>query len=399
MNDKTSMNHVNEGTQTASATLPGLDALVANYATWQRHFSSGQRVGLLTNHTGRSLDSAPTLNVLRDLGLQVRALFAPEHGPAGTREGDIESSRTEDGLPVYSLYGATRRPAAAMLDGLDVVVCDIQDVGARFYTYPTTLAYMMEECARQRVAVVVLDRPNPLGGEIIEGPGLAKEWRSFVGHLEVPVRHGLTLGELARLHQADAGLDLELTVIPVANWTRSQQWPETRLPWIAPSPNLPDYAAAAWYPGLCLLEFSGVAVGRGTDAPFQILGAPWLEPERILKAMASWPALGVDIIGEAIEFVPTRAIYEGEVCQGIRFRVPNSDVPQYVVPLGLSLLATLHQTHPTEFNEEKLQAAQRLLGSPPVLESLRANDMETALRLADEDARAFAAQREGFLLY
>lgn len=218
------MNQASISADPTPATLPGLDALVSNYATWQHHFSSGQHVGLLTNHTGRSLGGTPTLTVLRDLGLQVHALFAPEHGPAGTREGDIESGRTDEGLPIHSLYGATRRPTAAMLSGLDVIVCDIQDVGARFYTYPTTLAYMMEECARHGVAVVVLDRPNPLGGEIIEGPGVAEAWRSFVGHLAVPVRHGLTLGELARLYQADAGLDLELTVVPVHNWHRAQQW-------------------------------------------------------------------------------------------------------------------------------------------------------------------------------
>lgn len=394
------MNHAIDSANAPPATLPGVDVVRADYVAWQHHFSSAQRVGLLTNHTGQNLQGTSTLAVLRELGIQVRVLFAPEHGPAGTREGDIESGQTADGLPIYSLYGTTRRPTPDMLAELDVVICDIQDVGARFYTYPTTLAYMMEECARYGVAVIVLDRPNPLGGEIIEGPGIAEEWRSFVGHLQVPVRHGMTLGELARLYQSDAGLDLKLTVIPVGNWHRAQQWPETKLPWIAPSPNLPDYVAAAWYPGLCLLEFSGMAVGRGTDAPFQIVGAPWLDPERILAAMASWPALVSNITGEAIEFVPPRALYEGEQCRGVRFQVGNdTGTPQYAVPLGLCLLATLHQTHPAEFNEEKLYAAQRLVGSPPVLEALKANDIDTALRLARDDAQAFAARREPFLIY
>lgn len=387
-------------TSSTPAILPGLDSLLSGQATARLHWLCAQRVGLLTNHTGRARDGLPTLEALRALGIQVSALFAPEHGPTGTREGNIESGHTEDGLPIYSLYGETHRPTAAMLEGLDAIIYDIQDVGARFYTYSTTLALVMEECARHGVAVVVLDRPNPIGGAVVEGPGIHDDCRSFVGHMDVPVRHGMTLGELARLHQTDAQLDLDLQIVPVANWQRSIYWPDTGLTWVAPSPNLPDYTSAAWYPGLCLLEFSGVAVGRGTEAPFQIIGAPWFDADRVLAAMHSW-LTNLGIAGEATEFTPTRAIYEGEKCRGLRFRMAtgSSNTPPCIVPLGLCLLATLHQAHPEEFNAEKLQRSRRLVGSPPVLEALVANDIPGALSMAEADAGEFAARRKPFLLY
>ncbi len=190
--------------------MPGLDALHAGHATSIKEFLRGQRVGLLTNHTGSTIDGTTALNVLGDLGIAVHALFSPEHGPSGNREGTVESGRTADGLPIYSLYGATRRPTDEMLAGITALVCDLQDVGARFYTYATTLAYTLEECARHKIPVVVLDRPNPLGGTVIEGPCLHDECRSFVGYLRVPVRHGMTLGELARLHCEDERIDLDL---------------------------------------------------------------------------------------------------------------------------------------------------------------------------------------------
>jgi uncharacterized protein YbbC (DUF1343 family) len=211
--------------------------------------------------------------------------------------------------------------------------------------------------------------------------------------------HGLTLGEIAQLHRTQQDLDLDLRVVRVQNWTRAIRWPDTGLPWIAPSPNLPDYEAAAWYPATCLLEFSGVSVGRGTHAPFHIVGAPWMDAMRVLEAAASWPASVRDAVRlESIEFVPSRAVHEGELCRGIRLRADRVEhVP--LVPLGLALLHALHSTHPEEMNEEKLNAARPLIGSLRVLEALRTGDLEAAITVADRDAQDFQRERAPFLLY
>jgi len=378
----------------------GLDNLQGGNTPEIHSLLAGCKIGLLTNHTGRTRNNRTTQDTLEGLGLNVVALYTPEHGPTGTREGDIESGKTAAGLPVHSLYGESRRPSSNVLADIDVFVCDIQDVGARFYTYATTLAYCMEACAEHGIPVVVLDRPNPLGGELIEGPLVDEEQRSFVGYLRIPIRHGLTLGELAQWHRRDAGLDLDLRIVPVAAWMRDMSWPSTGLQWPVPSPNLPHYESAAWYPGACLLEFSGVAVGRGTETPFQIVGAPWFEPSRVLRDMEAWPdAVREQFTAEAVKFTPTRAIFETELCHGLRFRTPDSGVPANPVSLGLALLSSLHRTHPAEFGDDKLQAALQLLGSVAVLEMLRGGDIAGAVELAELDAARFRAERQGILMY
>jgi uncharacterized protein YbbC (DUF1343 family) len=259
----------------------------------------------------------------------------------------------------------------------------------------------MEECATYGVEVVVLDRPNPLGGSVIEGPLLEAAQRSFVGYLDVPVRHGLTMGELALLHRKQAGLNLDLEIVKVEGWQRSTTWPATQLPWRAPSPNLPDYPAAAWYPGLCLLEFCSLSVGRGTAAPFQILGAPWLEPAKVLPAMRDWPdELQQSFQATALEFVPTRATFEGEACRGLHFTTSDANsVPAQPVALGLALLSTLHATHPDVFDAGQLHKSLPLLGSSRVLQQLQEGDIAGAWQSAQDDARTFGVQREPFLLY
>ncbi len=363
----------------------------------------GKRIGLVTNHTGRTKSGVSTLEILRLLKLQVSALFSPEHGPHGTCEGDIESARSDDGTPIYSLYGATRRPTDVMLENLDALVFDIQDVGARFYTYSTTLAFCMEECAARGLSFVVLDRPNPLGGDCVDGPIVTEEARSFIGHLQVPVRHGMTLGELALWHRADAALDLDLHVVPVANWRRSMLWPDTGLSWIAPSPNLPDFESTRWYPATCLLEFSNISVGRGTSSPFQIIGAPWLNAQFLISASTSWPAeIRRGITLKAINFTPKHSVFEGENCRGLWLQVrENAGFVDGGPPVasGLALLQTLFQTHPTHFGEEQLQAALPLLGSPRVLERLRSGSLEEAVAYSEEDVSLFQMQRAPYLMY
>jgi uncharacterized protein YbbC (DUF1343 family) len=386
----------------SSPVLPALDRIHQNDVALQSLLVQCRQasLGLLTNHTGSTREGNSALEVLQAQNCRVQTLFSPEHGPQGTLEGNIESSRSEEGLPIYSLYGATRRPTAEMLDGLDIFVCDLQDVGARFYTYASTLAYAMEECATRGIKVLVLDRPNPLG-DLVEGPLLEAEHRSFVGYFDIPICHGMTMGELALWHRKHAKLDLDLEIVEVANWQRTTKWPTTQLPWRVPSPNLPDYHAAAWYPGTCLLEFSKISVGRGTVAPFQIIGAPWLESHKVLDAIQKWPAeLRTMYQAEAIEFVPTRATFEGETCRGLHFSTPENDnVPSQPVALGLALLATLHATHPQEFDDAQLQKSRLLLASSRVTNILQQGDIEAAWQIARNDAQEFRTQRQPFLLY
>ena len=385
---------------TSSSVLPGLDDLLSADGSGLLPILRGRRLGLLTNHTGRARQGGSTLSALRALGLQVCALFSPEHGIEGRREGEISSSQTKDKLPIFSLYGKTRRPTDEMLRGVEILVCDLQDVGARFYTYASTLAHAMEECAAREIAVVVLDRPNPLGGETIEGLALDKNARSFVGYLDVPIRHGLTLGELALLFQSDANLKVQLRVAKMRGWTREMFWPQTGLEWPAPSPNLPDFSSALWYPGTCLLEFSGVSVGRGTDAPFQIIGSPWLDALGVLPILEREPIFTQNFQAETIEFTPTRGEHSGALCKGLKLKIQNSKLKtQLFVPLGLTLLSVLHRAQPQQFDEEKLRAALPLLGAAGVLPLLREGDVRAAIEIADRDAQHFRARRKAILIY
>lgn len=363
-------------------------------------FLRDKKLGLVTNHTGRARDGASTREVLRQLGGHIVALFSPEHGAHGTQEGDLASTFANDGTPIFSLYGETRRPTPEMLHNLDALIFDIQDVGARFYTYASTLCYCLEECAAHDVSLLVLDRPNPLGGEAIGGPQLDASTRSFVGHIATPIVHGLTLGEIALFHRARESLQVELHVAPVFGWKRQMRWNETDLEWIAPSPNLPDFKSADWYPATCLLEFSGVSVGRGTDAPFQFLGAPWLRPPRVLAEAENWPRELRDLVKiEAATFTPTRATHAGELCHGLFLDEARARTRAPKTHLGLALLAAIGAAHPAEMDETKMRAALPLLGSPRVLAHLLNNDLESALQICREDEDAFRIARAPFLLY
>ncbi|PHY08202.1 MAG: hypothetical protein CK533_14120, partial [Acidobacterium sp.] len=239
----------------------------------------GKRVGLITNHTGVARDGKSTIDLLHTApGVQLVALFAPEHGIRGVLDADVPAERDQKtGLTIHSLYGETRRPTAAMLAGIDTLVIDLQDIGARFYTYPATTGYVLEEAAKRKIAVMVLDRPNPVNGWQIEGPNQSEPIREFIAYFPMPVRHGLTLGELARVFNAEKKLNADLTVIPVENWRRDYWYDETGLAWTNPSPNMRNLNQAALYPGIGAIEYSNVSVGRGTDQPFEQFGAPWID--------------------------------------------------------------------------------------------------------------------------
>ncbi len=379
-----------------SSVTPGLDVLRAGLVPALERELKGQKCALLFNPTGAALDGTSALHVCRERGIELVSLFSPEHGPRGDKEGDIESS-TEGPLPVHSLYGATRRPTPEMLDGLETILCDLQDVGARFYTYSSTIFHILEEALPRGIRVVILDRPNPLGGEAIEGPIIDDELRSFIGYAPLPVTHGLTMGELARFFARWRGLDESLiSVVTVQNWKRAQTWPQTGLTWRQPSPNLPDFRSAAWYPGLALLEFSGVSVGRGTPAPFQILAAPWLNYSAMHKALGGILE-GSDISFERVEVTPTRATFEGEPCLGVRFDC-ELGIPSHPVEFGLRVMAALRRAHP-DFSPELWRKAGQLLGSKRVLDALWNGDLDTALEIARADGENFKHEREVILLY
>ncbi|MGH9792537.1 MAG: exo-beta-N-acetylmuramidase NamZ domain-containing protein, partial [Candidatus Acidiferrales bacterium] len=255
-------------------TKAGIDVLAASGFAALR----GKRVGLITNHTGVSREGRSTIVLVhRAEGVKLAALFSPEHGIRGTADENVASGVDEaTGLPIHSLYGETRRPTPETLRGLDALVFDIQDAGIRFYTYITTMAYAMEEAAKAKIPFYVLDRPNPLGGERIEGPLLDAERKSFVGYFSLPVVHGMTVGELAQLFNAENKIGAEPHVVKMEDWRRSDTFESTGLYWIAPSPNLRSLDAALLYPGVEILQAAGVSVGRGTDTPFESLGAPWI---------------------------------------------------------------------------------------------------------------------------
>ena len=368
-------------------TMPGLDALSDNSALLAR--LRNQRLGLLTNPTGQTRDGAPARDVLRALNLKVVALFSPEHGPRADREGEIESGHAQ-GLPLHSLYGATRRPSPAMLDNLDAIIVDLQDVGARFYTYAATMFGLLEACAPRGIALVILDRPNPLGGNNCEGPIIETDLQSFVGPAPLPITHAMTLAELARWFVNTADLNVELLVAPLENWTREMRWPDTKLTWRRPSPNLPDFTSAAWYAGLCPLEFCDFCVGRGTDAPFQILAAPDFPAADFA---ARWRNSAIQV--SEIAVVPTHAKFAGEKCRGVRFW---GDSPANPVAFGLEAIATLRATYATWPRADFDKAAQ-LVGSHAAMDALWNGDLAAALTIARDDGAKWKKQRAPFLLY
>lgn len=353
----------------APSTLPlvrfGVDALLADPARW----GGWRRVGLVTNDAARLAADAELRSraALRAAGVPVVRLFGPEHGLGGVA---ADGAAVADGLdpltgvPVVSLYGARMRPARAQLADLDAVLFDIPDVGARFYTYAWTLWHLLHAAADAGVPVVVLDRPNPLGGvlDAAEGPLLADDCRSFVGESSIPVRHGLTLGELARLWQREAVPGVALSVVPCAGWDATRAWPAAGVPWVPTSPAMPAWASARWYPGTCLFEGTSVSVGRGTPAPFAQVGAPWLDAAAVAEAVrAELAAAEAGGMGERVRvtatvFTPAEGPYAGATCAGVSLALVPEDadgawVARMLRPvwLGLTLLGAIADRHPGEF--------------------------------------------------
>lgn len=377
--------------------LPGIDVLLRD----SLHLVSGRRVGLVTNQTG--VDAQGVSDVTRLLGAGVRlvALFSPEHGFRGTAAPGAGIASTVDsatGLPIYSLYGRVTAPTDEMLQGVDLLLVDLQDAGARYYTYIGTTIDVMAAAARRKIPVVVLDRPDPIGG-VVQGNVLDPAFASPVGRLAVPMRHGLTIGELARLARAELGLETALTVVPVAGWRRALDWDETGLPFIPPSPNLLSMEALLHYPGLCLFEGTALSVGRGTDAPFEQIGAPWLDTTAVLARVRSDGIPGVRFRGTT--FTPSRpgdGKFADTLVAGIRLEITDRGTYD-PTRTAVHLLAAVEAGHPGLIGWIP-RHFDRLAGGPGLREAIRAG------RAPDEIVRgwtaglaAFERRRTPYLLY
>lgn len=372
--------------------MTGIDVLVEeSFARLE-----GKRIGLLTNRTGVAADGRTTLEILHEaVEVELTAIFSPEHGLRTDRDEAVDSGIDADtGLPIHSLYGATRRPTAEMLDGLDAVVVDLQDAGARFYTYMTTVAYLMEEAGPRGVEVVVLDRPNPINGTAIEGPVLETDLLGFTGYLEMPIRHGLTLGELARLFEGERGLEVALDVVPMRGWTRDLWYDETGLGWIDPSPNLRSVTQAALYPGIGAIEWSNISVGRGTDAPFEHVGAPWIDGVRLARELNAGSLPGVQFY--PVAFTPAASRYAGERCEGVRILVTDRAALR-PVRVGVELAAAIERLHPDDYDPAPTLP---LLGSRSTLAAIeRAASGADLVSGWDEAAADWRLRRAPYLLY
>jgi uncharacterized protein YbbC (DUF1343 family)/CubicO group peptidase (beta-lactamase class C family) len=373
--------------------LAGIDVLAAEDFARLR----GKRVGLLTNQTGRSRSGDSTIDLLAHApGVTLAALFSPEHGIRGELDDKVGSSRDErTGLPIYSLYGETRRPTDAMLGGIDTIVVDLQDVGARFYTYPATVAYVLEEAARRKIAVVLLDRPNPIDGFDVEGPNQDAAAIGFNGYLPMPIRHGMTLGELARLFNGEQHIGADLAVVAMKNWQREDWFDDTGLAWANPSPNMRNLVAATLYPGLGALEGTNISVGRGTDTPFEQVGAPWIDGPALAAALNARRISGVRVY--PVTFTPAAgAKLAGQPCHGVFFIVTDRD---RLKPVGLALeiASALSKLYGAQF---KLEDAALLLGSKATLEKIHAGATTDAIAAswAADEAR-WRTLRAPYLLY
>src|SRR5712692_4369298 len=370
----------------------GLDILEAQKFSPLR----GKRVGLITNHTGLDFQGRTTIEVLsRAPGMHLVALFSPEHGLAGRNDEKIPSSKDPvTGLPTYSLYGETLRPTDEMLKGIDALVFDVQDAGVRFYTYTTTMAYCMEEAAKRKIAFFVLDRPNPLGGEIVEGPMLDADKTNFVGYFPLPVRYGLTIGELALLFNAENHIGADLHVISMKNWHRNYFFESTGMKWIPRSPNLRTSKGAVLYPGLEILQNAGVSVGRGTQTPFEEFGAPWLNGDEVASALNDRHLPGLHFIAQP--FIPVSGLYSGQRCGGVAVRITDRFAAR-PMRMGLEIAAVLQKRYSQQFDPAKLLLLTGNAGSIQQLQSGVAAEKIVASWSAE--LAAFEQVRRKYFLY
>ncbi|HZB47165.1 MAG TPA: DUF1343 domain-containing protein, partial [Pyrinomonadaceae bacterium] len=356
----------------------------------------GMRVGLITNHTGRDRRGTQTIDVLREApGVKLVALFSPEHGIRGALDEKVSDSVDEKtGLPVYSLYGETRRPKAEHLKQLDALVFDIQDIGARYYTYISTLGYAMEEAAKARIPVFVLDRPNPINGADVEGPVADPDKPSFISYHTIPVRHGMTVGELAQLFKEQRQIDCDLRVIRMENWRRGMWLDATGQVWVNPSPNMRSLTEATVYPGVGLLETTNLSVGRGTDTPFEVVGAPWLDGRKLAPYLNARGLPGVRFV--PVRFTPKASVFKGEECGGVNLIV--TDRARFrPVRTGIEMAVALRRLYP---NDWKVEDYLRLLVNSDTHARVKRGDAPEEIERAWQDKlQEFRRARTRALIY
>jgi len=375
------------------STLTGLDRLVADdFAPL-----AGRTVGLITNQTGIDSQGRRAVDLLAAAPqVKLRALFSPEHGITGLVDANVPHGRdAATGLAIWSLYGPARRPSPEQLNGVDTLVFDIQDVGVRYYTYLTTLVYALEEGGRRGIQVMVLDRPNPITGSVVEGPLMDPDMRSFTAPHTIPVRTGMTIGEFARMVVAERKLPVKLTVIPLEHWQRSQWFDETGLTWVNPSPNIRSQTQALLYSGIGLLEATNLSVGRGTDMPFEVIGAPWIaDPQVLADAMNARGLPGVRF--HPVFFAPTSSVYAGRQVGGVRLEVTDRDALP-AVAVGLALGRELMERYPGNFRPAAIQ--NLLVNRSTMWSMLRGDPFARILAWADYARSAFLQRRASYLLY
>jgi uncharacterized protein YbbC (DUF1343 family) len=359
-----------------------------------------KKIGVLTNQTGIDRQGRRTIDILAQApGISLDAIFSPEHGVTGTLDTTHVGNSTDaaTGVPVYSVYGgsdAARRPSQDVLKTLDAVIVDIQDVGARYYTYETTLGYFLEAAAKAEIELIVLDRPNPVTGSFVQGPVPDSGSESFVNYFPVPVRHGMTMGELAKMFNAERNINARLTVVPMEGWMRGDWFDSTSLPWINLSPNMRSLTEAALYMGVGVVEGTNISVGRGTDTPFELLGAPWIKATELAQYLNGRSISGVRFV--PLSFTPTASVYAGQKCEGVNAVLVDRnsfDGPE----LGAELASALHKLYPVQYHMDRMI---ELLPNQAVYDAIASG--QDPRRIADdwrEPLEKFQKVREKYLIY
>jgi uncharacterized protein YbbC (DUF1343 family) len=361
---------------------------------------AGRRIGLLTNATGIARDGRTTVEILsspqaKKAGVVLVRLFSPEHGLRTDKDENVaDATDPVTGVPVVSLYGARTRPGAAGLEGLDAIVVDVQDVGTRFYTYTTTAGYLLEDAAKANIPLVVLDRPDPIGGAAVEGPLADPDKLTFTAYLSMPVRYGMTLGELLRLANAEKRLGARLEVVRMRGWSRDLWYDETGLEWVNPSVNMRSLTAAALYPGVGLLETTNVSVGRGTDTPFEVLGAPWIDAAKLAAYLAARRIPGARFT--PVHFTPSASVHAGKICGGVRITVLDRDALRSVA-LGIEIASALRTLYPTDWDRSQLPVL--VANADTVARIERGDSPESIVSSWAASLSDFSSRRAKWLLY
>lgn len=386
--------HVEHGVDRLSSAFPAVLA--------------GKRVGLITNHTGHDRNRTPTIDLLAGRkDMKLVALFAPEHGIRGVMQGRVDFEKDEKtGLPIHSLYGQTQKPTPAMLDSIDALVFDIQDVGVRQYTYISTMGLAMQAATEKKIPIVVLDRPNPIGGEIVEGNIREEGLESFVGLYPIASRYGMTPGELAMMYNDFYKIGADLHVVKLAGWKRNLWLDQTDLPWTGPSPNLPKFEGIIHYPGTVFFEGTNVSEGRGSPAPFELIGAPYIRAQELADSMNALKLPGVRFSAQTYAIAPTGRKFGGQTIHGVRLIATDRQAYRPVAT-SMRLMAMIRKLHPNDFQWRGSRTADgresfsldRLTGSKRIRAAIEGGTLDQLLAEWDADAEKFKEQRKAYLLY